>query len=105
MDIDFVRAAHIADVGYNFSLIQREDRFKVLVNTCDKNYENEIVYNNLVDVARFLRKVSVDFDVVAWFVEDDSVTGYATYVAFAPPSKENENLVETNGFWFHEDTC
>lgn len=105
MDIDFVRAVHVADVGYNFSLIQREDRFKVLVSTCDKNYENEIIYNELVDVARFLRKVSVEFNVVAWFVEDESISGHATYVAFATASKDNEDLVESNGFWFHEDAC
>lgn len=105
MDSDFTHAVREANVGYSFSIIEREDKFKILANACDKNYENEVVYNELTDIARFLRKVAVEFDVVAWFVQDDATTGYATYVAFAQPSEANADLVESDGFWFHEDAC
>ena len=105
MDKDFVNNVHHANVGYSFSLVERPDCFKILISTCDKNYENEKFFNDTVEIAKFLRKLSIDEDITAWLGQNESTNGYASYVAFAKPNETNKELNESDGFWFHEDAC
>lgn len=94
-----------ANKGYNFEIITSGENFKIMNVTYDKNFENPIEYHSTLDVAKFLRKLSIEEEVTAWFKQEPTLTGYAVYIEFGLPTEHNKQNTESEGFWFHEDAC
>ena len=86
----FRREVIEANKGYNFEIATAGENFKIITVTYDKNFENPIEYHSTLDVAKFLRKLSVEEEnVKAWFRQEPSLTGYVVFIEFGLNSEAN----------------